>query len=79
VIGIVSQNIDSPTNPVRFKEFKLLVKQIRHEKALFLLKNENVSLCDIAYTLGYTEHSAFTRAFRGWTGCSPCQFRKYLK
>ncbi len=61
------------------EEFKLLVKQIRHEKALFLLKNENVSLCDIAYTLGYTEHSAFTRAFRGWTGCSPCQFRKYLK
>ncbi|ENV09131.1 hypothetical protein F966_01778 [Acinetobacter higginsii] len=61
------------------EEFKLLVKQKRHEKALFLLKNENVSLSDIAYTLGYTEHSAFTRAFRGWTGCSPCQFRKYLK
>lgn len=61
------------------EEFKRLVKQKRHEKALFLLKNEDVSLSDIAYTLGYTEHSAFTRAFRGWTGCSPCQFRKYLK
>lgn len=61
------------------EEFKLLVKQKRHEKALFLLKNEDVSMSDIAYTLGYTEHSAFTRAFRGWTGCSPCQFRKYLK
>ncbi|NNP70686.1 AraC family transcriptional regulator [Acinetobacter sp. Ac_5812] len=61
------------------EEFKLLVKQKRHEKALILLKNENVSLSDIAYTLGYTEHSAFTRAFKGWTGCSPCQFRKYLK
>ncbi|EOR03797.1 AraC family transcriptional regulator [Acinetobacter sp. ANC 3926] len=61
------------------EEFKLLVKQKRHEKALFLLRNEDVSLSDIAYVLGYTEHSAFTRAFKGWTGCSPGQFRKYLK
>lgn len=61
------------------KEFKLLVKQKRHEKALTLLKNEDVKLSDIAYTLGYTEHSAFTRAFKSWAGCSPCQFRKHLK
>ncbi|EKU57840.1 DNA-binding helix-turn-helix protein [Acinetobacter sp. WC-323] len=61
------------------EEFKLLVKQKRHEKALLLLQDKNVSLSDIAYTLGYTEHSAFTRAFKGWTGCSPCQFRKYFK
>ncbi|MCU4641314.1 helix-turn-helix domain-containing protein [Acinetobacter courvalinii] len=61
------------------EEFKLLVKQKRHEKALLLLQDKDVSLSDIAYTLGYTEHSAFTRAFKGWTGCSPCQFRKYFK
>lgn len=61
------------------EEFKLLVKQNRHEKALALLKKENVRLSDIAYTLGYTEHSAFTRAFKSWAGCSPCQFRKHLK
>ncbi|MCH7316219.1 helix-turn-helix domain-containing protein [Acinetobacter sp. ANC 3882] len=61
------------------EEFKLLVKQKRHEKALALLKNEDVRLSDVAYTLGYTEHSAFTRAFKNWAGCSPCQFRKYLK
>lgn len=61
------------------EEFKLLVKQKRHEKALLLLQDKNVSLSDIAYTLGYTEHSAFTRAFKAWTGCSPCQFRKYFK
>lgn len=61
------------------EEFKLLVKRKRHEKALLLLQDKEVSLSDIAYTLGYTEHSAFTRAFKGWTGCSPCQFRKYFK
>ncbi|ENX39605.1 helix-turn-helix domain-containing protein [Acinetobacter courvalinii] len=61
------------------EEFKLLVKQKRHEKALSLLQNKDVSLSDIAYTLGYTEHSAFTRAFKAWSGCSPCQFRKYFK
>ncbi|WP_436870829.1 helix-turn-helix domain-containing protein [Acinetobacter courvalinii] len=61
------------------EEFKLLVKRKRHEKALLLLQDKEVSLSDIAYTLGYTEHSAFTRAFKGWTGCSPCQFRKHFK
>lgn len=61
------------------EEFKALVKQKRYEKALILLQDKDVSLSDIAYTLGYTEHSAFTRAFRGWTGCSPGQFRKYFR
>lgn len=60
------------------EEFKLLVKQKRHEKALILLQDKDLSLSDIAYTLGYTEHSAFTRAFKAWTGYSPCQFRKYF-
>ncbi|NIE98229.1 helix-turn-helix transcriptional regulator [Acinetobacter sp. Tr-809] len=59
-------------------DFKALVKQKRYEKALTLLKDQDVCLSDIAYKLGYTEYSAFTRAFRGWAGCSPSKLRKYL-
>ena len=59
-------------------DFRVLVKKKRVEEALFLLKNENIKLYEIAYKLGYTECSAFTRAFKNWIGCSPSQFRRYL-
>lgn len=60
-------------------EFRLMVKKQRYKKAIYLLKNPEHSLANIAYMLGYTEQSAFTRAFKEWAGCSPRQFRKYYR
>jgi AraC-like DNA-binding protein len=34
-----------------------------------------VPLDEIADVLGYAELSAFVRAFRGWAGCPPGQWR----
>jgi AraC-like DNA-binding protein len=39
------------------------------------LKDPNLSLTEIAFLLGYSEQSAFTRAFRGWQGESPGSYR----
>jgi len=33
-------------------------------------------LTEIAFMLGFSEHSAFSRAFKRWTGYSPSAFRK---
>jgi AraC-like DNA-binding protein len=33
---------------------------------------------DIALELGFSERSAFHRAFRKWTGASPGEFRRRL-
>ncbi|WP_081435960.1 helix-turn-helix domain-containing protein [Desulfatibacillum aliphaticivorans] len=30
-----------------------------------------MTLCDIAFLLGFSEQSAFNRAFKRWTGKSP--------
>ncbi len=36
-----------------------------------MLRAREHSLAEIAYELGYSDQSAFTRAFRRWTGLSP--------
>lgn len=56
--------------------FQDLVNAARKELALHYLNDHEVPLTDIADSLGYSELSAFSRAFRGWTGMSPQRFRR---
>jgi AraC-like DNA-binding protein len=36
-------------------------------------------MSDIAFLLGFSEQSAFSRAFKKWTGTSPIKYRNSLK
>ena len=47
----------------------------RSQRATFYLQNTSMPLTDIAYELGFSELSAFSRAFKTWTGESPQIFR----
>lgn len=53
-----------------------LVQQLRKKIAQRYLKNDNISIDEITYILGFSETSAFHRAFKNWTGLTPAQFRK---
>lgn len=54
--------------------FKQLLREVRKELAYeYLLKN-NYSLSEIAFQLGFSEQSSFTRAFKHWTGQTPGKF-----
>lgn len=55
--------------------FSDLLEQVRTQQACGLLHEPNRSLAAIADALGFSEHSAFTRAFKRWTGMTPAQFR----
>jgi AraC-like DNA-binding protein len=55
----------------RDMEFKKLVENTRRQFALNYLKNRRNTLTEIAFLLGYSDASAFTRAFRRWTGSPP--------
>jgi AraC-like DNA-binding protein len=55
--------------------FRELVDDVRRELASQYLKDRNLSLVDIALMLGYTEQSAFQRAYQRWYGRSPGQSR----
>lgn len=56
-----------------------LVEETRKNLADMYFKQRNLSLTEIAYLLGYSELSAFSRAFRRWTGFSPREFRSNQK
>ena len=58
-------------------EFSALVAGLRRELALAHLAQPHLPLTEIALLLGYSELSAFSRAFRGWTGVSPIAYRRH--
>ena len=52
-----------------------LQDDVRKTLALNLLENETLALAEVAFSLGYSEVSAFNHAFRRWVGQSPGQYR----
>jgi len=52
-----------------------LQDDVRRTLALNLLENETLALAEIAFSLGYSDVSAFNHAFRRWVGHSPGQYR----
>lgn len=55
--------------------FDGLLDELRHELALRYLANASTAIGEVAYLLGYSEPSAFHRAFKRWTGLTPAEAR----
>lgn len=55
--------------------FKSLVLKTRMDIAQELLLNSDISLTEISELIGYSELSAFSRAFKKYKNCSPEQWR----
>ena len=58
--------------------FKKLVDDTRHRFAIAYLRDRKTTLTEIAFLLGYSEVSAFNRAFKRWTGKTPLEQRRGL-
>ena len=56
--------------------FLALTDQTRRELAEGLLRDERYSLSEVAFLTGFSEQSAFTRAFKRWAGDTPAADRK---
>lgn len=56
--------------------FRDLIKKTQEEVSINLLKNTSRNIAEIAFETGFSEQSAFNRAFKRWTGLSPVEFRK---
>lgn len=57
-------------------QFRDLREQTLQHTAKSHLQEGRLPMSDIALLLGYSEQSAFTRAFKRWTGQSPLQWRQ---
>lgn len=55
--------------------YKTLLEETRKELAMQYIHNSNLSISEITYTLGFSEPSNFSRAFKRWTGKSPQSYR----
>jgi AraC-like DNA-binding protein len=53
----------------------ILLTEVRHELAVRLLIERRLAIGEIAFLLGFSEVSAFHRAFRRWTGHAPHAYR----
>ncbi|HYO57676.1 AraC family transcriptional regulator [Archangium sp.] len=55
--------------------FQELVDRVRAEKARALVRDGHLTLNDVAFRLGFSDVSSFSRSFRRWTGVSPGRYR----
>ena len=56
--------------------FQQLLDEVRFEAACQLLDTARIPITEIAVSLGYAETSAFSRAFRRWSGATPVERRR---
>ncbi|MGC9368187.1 MAG: AraC-like transcriptional regulator QhpR [Paracoccaceae bacterium] len=75
ILGLTSQEFQKRLrrNGLSFND---ILRAARHELALHYLADPEMPLTEIALNLGYSELSAFSRAFRSWTGMSPQRYRR---
>lgn len=55
--------------------FKTVVERTRRQLAENLLRESRYTLSEVAFLTGFSEQSAFNRAFKRWTGQTPTAFR----
>ncbi len=55
--------------------FRSIKDRLRRETAIFHLRAGKYTVTEISERLGFSTPSAFSRAFKNWTGKSPKDFR----
>ncbi|SHM55605.1 AraC-type DNA-binding protein [Cyclobacterium lianum] len=55
--------------------FRDIIQKTQEHVAKELLINSDQSIAEIAFLSGFSEQSAFSRAFKRWTGLAPVEFR----
>lgn len=58
------------------RTFAQVLDETREAVAKTHLKDRGLSLAEVAWLLGFSDQSAFTRAFRRWTGKTPGAWRR---
>ena len=56
--------------------FRTLLETVRKDLASTYLHDPDIEFAEVAFLLGFSDQSAFSRAFRRWTGHSPSEARK---
>lgn len=77
----VSKHLQLPSWTIRRRlseeglSFQMILDETRKDIAINYVKQPSLSLGEIAFKMGFSNTSAFQRAFKRWTGLAPGQFR----
>ena len=55
------------------------IAKLRQERSATEIAGTNRKISDIAYSVGFTDPTVFSRAFKNWTGQSPQEYRRNHK
>lgn len=77
-LGMHRRTLDRQLQPFNCA-FKTLSDEIRYEVSRQLLADTTMPVIEISQSLHYADASAFTHAFRRWSGTTPTQWRKSAK
>jgi AraC-like DNA-binding protein len=58
---------------------RALVDELRRDLAMRYLGEREIGIAEVAFLLGFSEASAFHRAFRRWSGTTPSAYRRSLE
>ena len=56
------------------QNFRTILSQVRRDVCEIYMNEPNRSMVEVSQLLGYSEHSAFIRAFKGWFGMTPTEY-----
>ncbi|MBH1966533.1 MAG: AraC family transcriptional regulator, partial [Comamonadaceae bacterium] len=56
-----------------------LKDEVRQSRAMDLLHRTDRPIKQVAEAAGFVNEKSFIRAFRGWTGHSPAEFRRMVR
>ena len=74
-LGLSSRTLQRRLHDWGFS-FEEMVDDIRRTTALHLVRSENLSGMELAFSLGYSDPAHFVRAFRRWTNMTPGDYRQ---
>lgn len=83
-LGEVAEQLSLPPWTLRRRlseqglSFHEILEELRKDLAINYVKNLKLSLGEIAYSMGFSNASAFQRAFKRWTGMTAGDYRKKL-
>ena len=73
-LGLSQRSLQRKLNELGLT-YQNVLDETRHELARRYLDDPGKSVTEITFLLGFSEQSAFTRAFRRWSGMAPTSYR----